>query len=139
MDTSIFSDKNQLPCITELETALGDTYEIWKTIVDYVHSKYPTALDEWNYPGTKYGWNFRIKDKKRAIVYLLPRDKFFKVAFVLGPKATDEVLQSKVSDIIKTELAAARVYAEGRGIRIEIHDNEQIKDIKILIEIKIAH
>jgi hypothetical protein len=85
--------------------------------------KYPTGLAEWNYPGKKYGWSYRIKDKKRAIIYFLPRDKYFKVAFVFGQKATDIVLASNISREIKTELEQATKYAEGRGIRIDIKND----------------
>jgi len=53
-------------------------------IRDRVYEKYPEGFEEWNFPGKKYGWSFRIKDKKRAIVYLLPGDDAFMVAFVFG-------------------------------------------------------
>jgi hypothetical protein len=138
MDTSIFMDKKSLPTDDELRGALVGTYEVWKSIEAYVQLKYPGAMDEWNYSGEKYGWSFRIKDKKRAIVYLLPREGYFKAAFVFGQKATDKVMSSPVSSAIKEELASARVYAEGRGIRIDIRDEGLVNDIKELIDIKIT-
>ena len=139
MDKSIFTAKNKLPNEMDMMTTLGGLYDLWQTIKEYVHLKYPKALAEWNYPGDKYGWSFRIKDKKRAIIYLLPREKYFKVAFVFGQKATDAVMESRVSDAIKTELSAARPYAEGRGIRIDVKDDEILRDIKELVDIKIAY
>jgi hypothetical protein len=137
MDKSIFTEKKKLPGNKDLVDSLGDSCFLWQLIREYVHLKYPNALDEWNYPGEKYGWSFRIKDKKRAILYLLPRDKYFKVAFVFGQKATDMILKSSVSDSIKTELQNARVYAEGRGIRIEIRDDTLMENIRELIDIKL--
>ena len=71
MDMSVFTDKKRIPNDNDLVDALGNTYPLWQTIMDYVHSKYPKALDEWNYPGAKYGWSYRIKDRKRAILYFL--------------------------------------------------------------------
>ena len=139
MDKSLFTDKKTLPDESDLEDSLGESYHLWQIVKEYVHLKYPGALDEWNYPGNKYGWSFRIKDKKRAIIYLLPREQFFKVAFVFGHKATDAIMQSEVSEEIKSELNAARVYAEGRGIRIDVNTDHILKDIKELIDIKIAH
>lgn len=53
-------------------------FHVWSAIQEYVYSQYPEAETDWTYP--KYGWNFRMKDKKRAILYFLPRNKFFKVA-----------------------------------------------------------
>lgn len=139
MDKSIFIDKKTVPTESDLEDSLAESYPLWQTLKEYVHLKYPASLDEWNYPGDKYGWSFRIKDKKRAILYFLPRDQFFKVAFVFGQKATDTIMKSGISDAIKSELEAARVYAEGRGIRIDVCSDGILNDIKELIDIKISH
>ncbi len=139
MDKSIFPDKDIKPTNNSLEEYLRESYNLWNTLRDYVFEMYPAAKEEWNYPGKKYGWSFRIKDKKRAIIYFIPSDGYFKVAFVFGQKATDQVLISSVSDDIKSELENARVYAEGRGIRIDLLDNSKLPDIKKLVEIKLAN
>jgi hypothetical protein len=104
-----------------------------------VLEKFPAGLQEWHYPGQKYGWSFRIKDKKRAIIYFLPRERFFMVAFVFGEKATAQVLASGIAPAIKSLLEQAKAYAEGRGIRIDIRDKSGLADIKKLVEIKLAH
>ena len=57
---------------------------------------------------------------------------------VFGEKATQEILKSKIHETIKTELRQAKVYAEGRGIRIEVRNDEFIQDLKELIKIKIV-
>jgi len=44
-----------------------------------------------------------------------------------------------MSDHIKNELNAAKVYAEGRGIRIEVRNEAVLEDIKKLVIIKIAN
>jgi hypothetical protein len=137
MDKSIFTDKQKVPEKHDLIDSLGETYSLWQQVRETVHLRYPGAIDEWNYGGEKYGWSFRIKDKKRAILYLLPRDRYFMVAFVFGQKAYDMIMKSTVSAAIKTELENARVYAEGRGISIEIRDDILLNDIKELISIKL--
>ena len=139
MDSIIFTDKKIMPVENDLLMALSNTYEIWQQLSGYVHLKYPAAIDLWNYSGDKYGWGFRIKDKKRAIVYLLPRDRFFKVAMIFGQKATDAIMNSQVAETLKSELASARVYAEGRGIRIDVLNETILNDLKTLIDIKISH
>src|SRR5687767_1491308 len=134
---SIFTHKSSKPTIEDLKKALGSNFDHWQTLADFTKKSYPAATEEWNFGGEKYGWNFRIKDKKRVILYLLPRDQFFKAALVFGQKATDKIMAANISEQIKTELAAAKVYAEGRGIRIEVKDKSVIPDIKKLITIKI--
>lgn len=139
METSIFSDKAKVPTLPDLKAALGNKYVLWSELRDFVVAKYPPAKEEWSFPGKNYGWNFRIKDKKRAIIYFLPRDGFFKVAFSFNQKAFEQVLASDVAEHIKTELAGAKAYVEGRGVRIDITAAADLPDIKRLVEIKLAN
>jgi hypothetical protein len=46
-------------------------------------------------------------------------------------------MESTISTSIKEELQAAKVYAEGRGIRIDVKDKHLISDVKELINIKL--
>jgi hypothetical protein len=139
MDSSIFMDKERLPSENDLREALGDKFELWMEIRDRVFQKYPEGREEWNFPGKKYGWSYRIKDKKRAILYLLPRDNAFMVAFVFGGKAFLAIMESELSDALKSELESARVYAEGRGIRIPVKDRSNLKDVFLLLDFKLAY
>ena len=139
METSIFMDLSKSPKTADLEISLCNTYPIWIEIRDFVFEKYTAAVEEWHISVKKYGWIFRIKDKKRAIIYLLPRDGFFHVTMVFGQKATDQILASDISAEIKEELKNSKVYMEGREIRLEIQDDALLNDIKKLVEIKIAN
>lgn len=139
MDTSIFSNKELIPGDQDLSEKLEKTCDLWNSIRDYVQEKAPDSVEEWKYSGKKFGWSFRINDKKRVLIYLLPREAYFKAAFVFGQKATDAIVNSTISDTIKKELLSAKVYAEGRGIRIDVRDPEVLEDIRRLIEIKLAY
>jgi hypothetical protein len=132
-------DLAKTPETADLVIPLGNTFTIWKEIRDFVFEKYPASIEEWHISVQKYGWGFRIKDKKRAIIYLSPRFGFFRVAMVFGQKATDQILSTDISDGIKEELMNSKIYMEGRVIRIEVLDNSNLTDIKKLIEIKIAN
>ncbi len=138
-EISVFVDKTVKPTEKDLTEKLGAKHKLWRGIHDLVLSKYPEGFAEWNYPGKKYGWSYRIKDKRRAIIYFLPRDKYFKVAFVFGDKAMTKIMRSNVSERIKKELNEARKYVEGRGIRIEVKNESIIPDIEQLIEIKLSN
>ncbi|RZJ35624.1 MAG: DUF3788 family protein [Flavobacterium sp.] len=133
---SIFTDKNAVPTSTDLQLALGNSFQFWQELEVFAKKSYPGYVEEWSF-SPKFGWSYRLKDSKRVIVYLLPRDNFFKVAFVFGEKATNTIIDSAVSEAIKKELLSAKVYAEGRGIRLVVTSDNNVADIKSLIEIKI--
>jgi hypothetical protein len=136
---SIFMDKSIKPTNQDLMDKLGPTFSLWSDLKKYLNETLKDPSEEWNFPGKKYGWSFRMKSKKRNIIYFLPRERFFKVALVFGQKATDIVMKSNVNQTIKTELQNAKVYAEGRGIRIDIRSENIFEDIKTLIRIKVEN
>jgi len=138
-DLNIFTEKGLIPTDLDLIENLGTTYALWHQIQEFILDQYPKGLKEWNYPGKKYGYSYRIKDKKRVILYFLPRKNYFELAFVFGQKSTDLIMESDISLEIKNELIKARKYAEGRGIRIEVKNDLNITDIKKLVEIKLAN
>ena len=135
---SIFTNKAIVPTNNDLMEVLSDTYAYWQRLIAVVKEGNTLATEEWAFSSEKYGWSFRVRDKKRVIVYLLPRKEFFKVSMVFGAKATTEIMNSNIANSIKTEINNARVYAEGRGIRLDIKDGEIIEDVAKLICIKIA-
>jgi len=139
METSIFTDLTKTPDNEDLKVAIGDLFPFWMEIRNFVFEKYPKAKEEWHISIKKYGWLKRIKDKKRAIIYLLPHDGFFKVTMVFGQKAVDKIMFTDISEELKLELMSSKVYIEGRVLRIEKVDHLIIPDLKKLIEIKIAN
>lgn len=136
---SIFIQRALKPTEENLKKALGGTFELWTILAEFTKKSSPDSFEEWKYSSEKYGWSFRINDKKRVLIYLLPRDNFFKVGFVFGQKATDKILDSNFSESIIKEIKLAKVYAEGWGIRIEVKNKSVSKDIKNLIKIKIEN
>lgn len=135
---SIFLDKNHEPTTADLQNGIGTTFPIWKEIEAFLLEEYSKVVSKWHFTSAKTGWSFRMSDSKRVLVYLLPRNQYFKVAMVFGQKATDAVLESSISENIKSELKAAKVYAEGRGIRIDIKNDVLLEDVKKLIQIKLS-
>ena len=139
MTDIIFNDKLKSPVNAELKRILGKTFPIWNALIEYTKNAKKDAEAVWNFSGPKYGWSLRIKEKKRIIIYLLPREGYFKTSFVFGEKATNVALNSEISDKIKNQISTSKVFAEGRGFRLDINNAGIIKDIKRLIDIKLAN
>ena len=139
MALSIFGDKAKPPRLDDLAKVLGDTYKLWKNVKDYVIKCEPEAFEEWHFAGRSYGWSLRLNDPKRVIVYLIPCDNFFKVSFVFGEKATNDVMKSTIAQEIKNIINSARVYAEGRGFRLNVLNKDKIPDVKKLVKIKLKY
>ncbi|HNW71021.1 MAG TPA: DUF3788 domain-containing protein [Bacteroidales bacterium] len=139
MALSCFTDPSVTPDNKALAAALSSSFSWWNEIKDFVFQQYPMTVEEWKHSGKNYGWGFRLKDSKRVIVYLTPADGFFLFSIVFGEKATQEVLNSDISEDIKKTLREAKVYAEGRGVRLEITSKKMISDVKKLVLIKLKN
>lgn len=96
MDTSCFTDLSNMPDNNDLKVALEEMYQHWMEIRKFVFEKYPAAIEEWHVAVKKFGWNYRIKDRKRAIVYLSPQNGYFTATFVFGQKATDQIIAGQI-------------------------------------------
>jgi hypothetical protein len=140
MAMSIFDDKSKQPTKQMLAKAIGKQYQLWTEIAEYVVEKYPKAIEEWKYfTIKKYGWSFRIKDKKRNIIYMGPRENSLTVAFLFSDKGVQAVQESSLPQSIKDELRNAKKYPEGRGIRLQVKTSADVANIKTLVDIKLAN
>jgi len=136
MTDIVFNDKNQQPDDTLLAEKLGPSFSHWKRLRDHVREEYDTR-EEWKFYGQKYGWQLKTFLKKRNLFFMIPYDSFFKVVFVFGDRAVEEIQKSDVADSLKKEVANAKKYAEGRGLPIDVRDDTHLSDIMKLLEIKI--
>jgi hypothetical protein len=131
-----FDDKTKPPDDAALAGALGSTKKLWDEFVRHITQEYGPITEEW---GFYKSWSLRLKRKKRTIVYLLPREGYFLCAYVFGEKATDEARRAKLpKDIVKI-IEEARVYAEGRGFRLEVRKKRNLEAMEQLAAIKMAN
>jgi hypothetical protein len=77
METSYFMELNTTPDNENLKIAIGDLFPFWVTIRDFTFEKYPLAIEEWFVSVKKFGWSFRIKDKKKSDCLPLAKGRIF--------------------------------------------------------------
>ena len=139
MALSAFDDKTREPGPEEVEAVLGSTAELWKLLISELGTRFdPLALD-WRFSGKKWGWGLRLKQKKRAVVYLTPTEGFFLAGFALGQKAVDAAFDNGLPRKVLDTIESAPKYAEGRGVRLEVHSTEDVDSVLLLAKIKMAN
>ncbi|MCK5126449.1 MAG: DUF3788 family protein [candidate division Zixibacteria bacterium] len=139
MAHSIFLDKAVEPTDKMVANALGKKLELWQAIVSMTEEICGEINPIWKMPMIKYGWSCRLMRKKRNMLYLVPQDGGFLIAFVFGEKAVAAIEETSISEDIKEELRNARKYVEGRGINFPVKFKKQLPDIRKLIEIKLKN
>ncbi len=111
-----FIGKKTQPSSLDLAAALGDSLEAWKELTAWLTTKVISAK-EWHSISPKYGWALRPKLKSRAILYRSPSAGCFRVSFILGDRAVAAASASALPNALLKEIADARCYAKGTGIR----------------------
>jgi hypothetical protein len=129
-------DKTRTPDDAALAGALGKTKKLWDEFARHVAEEYAPVTEAW---GFYKSWSLRLKQKKRTIVYLLPRDGHFLCAFVFGEKATAEARRAKLPKDVPKTIDEAPVYAEGRGFRLEVGKKQDLEAMEKLAAIKMAN
>lgn len=135
---SVFLNKDQKPDAAELQMHLGSTITYWEQLHHFVFEQYPGAEELWSYFSKNYGWGYRIKDKRRAIIYMSPYEGYFQVTMLFGPRALEHIYASDLDPWIRKTLEEGKKYPEGKVIHIPVRDNTWIKSIQKLIKVKLA-
>jgi amphi-Trp domain-containing protein len=138
MALSVFDDKSRKPDPDDLEQVLGRSSVHWHSLVARMAAAYPPLDEAWNFSGAKWGWSLRLKQKKRAILYMTPCEKHFLVGFVLGEKAVEAAHERTLSRSLLTTIDKAPRYAEGRGVRIKVKSTHDLVSVVALAAVKMA-
>jgi hypothetical protein len=134
-----FAGQPAPPTQRAVESALGDSYTLWKQLVSELKQELKLDGEDWHSSGVKYGWSLRLQLKKRNIVYLGPRIGSFMTAFVLGDKAIAAVRKSTLpADLLQT-IAKTKRYGEGTPVWIEVKRPEDLDTVKIVAKIKVEN
>jgi hypothetical protein len=129
---------NHPPDKKALARSLGSAKPLWDELIRHIETEQAPVTHRWTSSKTFPLGFLRLVRKKRTILYLLPRDGYFLTAFVFGEKAAAAVRASGLPAAVITMLDAARIYAEGRGIRLETRTTGDIATMKKLAAIKMA-
>ena len=139
MSASIYTEKWVEPDDKMLTYDLAGTKSYLDSIAEFIESEYGDFKPEWKFYSQKSGWILKMFTKKRNVLFVIPCDKYFRVAFTLGGKEADLIFSSELPDFIKKELSEAKKYAEGRTIQIEVKTADDLDIILKMIRIKLIN
>ena len=139
MAFSAFADRSQEPQSPELLEVLGRSGARWNELVEHIEAAYAPLAVDWGFGGAKWGWALRLKQKKRTVLYMTPRERHFVVGFALGEKAVEAARAVPLCDSVLTLIEEAPRYPEGRGVRIEVRTRKDLESVIRLAEVKMAN
>lgn len=139
MAFSFFDDKQHQPEDSDLSEALAETQRFWDDLKSTMAENFQPLSADWGFAGKKWGWSLRLKQKARTILYLTPRSGHFVVGFALGQKAVDAAHATDLPQPVLDVIEAAPKYAEGRGVRLEVRTEDDLRSVVRLADVKMAN
>jgi len=126
-----FIEKGREPTEEMLRGALGESYKLFVELADLT----APLIQEWKFYSPKYGWSFKVFQKKKVLFYLTPGEGCFSFGMALRENEKDLVLNSEVSEKIRNTLSVEGKLMEGFPLRIKINKEIQLIDIKVIIRL----
>lgn len=131
MNTTYSDQKEVSPDESKLKKALGELYSAYKEVLELTE-----AYDhEWKYYGKKYGWQLKVIHKGKALLYLTPLKKSFRIGFAVRENERERLLNSSLPPKTKEELTTAKKYPEGYPLRLEIKSKTNMKIVRVTLEV----
>lgn len=137
MSISAFRDKERQPENADLARVLKRSFESWNELNSVIASKFTPLSAEWGFTSTS-GWWMRLKHKKRTVLYMTPCEGYFLASFALGEKAVKLAHESKLPSSVLKLIDGAKKYAEGRGVRLEVRNSNDVRRVEKLAVIKMS-
>jgi hypothetical protein len=139
MVLSGFDDRSRQPTDGDVAKAIGKTKVLWDDLKRRIAAAHDPLEEEWTFAGKNYGWSLRLKRKKRAVLYMTPKEGFFGVGFALGEKAVAAARGGGLPAWAMEIIDEAPRYAEGRGVRLEIRAAKDVAVAEKIAAIKMAN
>jgi len=138
MALSIFDDESKPPKDAELAIALKDTFLFWNELKKLIALRFNPLSTEWGYSSKTTGWGMRLKNKDRTVLYMTPCEGYFLASFALGEKAVNAAHQDDLPASVLKVIDSATKYAEGRGVRLEVRNGRDLRNVEKLAAIKMS-
>ena len=126
------------PTDAELKAILGRAAEVWDEILRAIEERHSPLERLWKPSKMPFGQMCLLQHKKRTLLYMTPDKGKVWIAVVLGDRAAGLAAASDLPAGIKTLIAEARPYAEGRGIRFPVSLAADVPVVAKLAAIKVA-
>ena len=138
MALSVFDDKSKQPTEADLARVLKGSFAFWNDLKKRIASRFPSLTAEWGFTSKSTGWGLRLKNKERVILYMTPCEGYFLASFALGEKAVAAAHDCNLASSVLSVINSAKRYAEGRGVRLEVRNGRDVRNVEKLAVVKMS-
>ncbi len=113
----VFLDESKIPSDESLKTSFGDSYHNYIDLM-YIADSFSK---DWNFSKSS-GWMLKVHNKKKALFYVIPMEKKFKISMALRDNERKFFIKDADLERIHETLLTAKKYREGFALKFTSND-----------------
>jgi hypothetical protein len=138
IEPGAFTEKSTVPDDAAVEATIGSAHGRWVALRRVLAEAFDPVAEAWAFSGRHYGWSLRLSHRDRPIVYLTPLRDGFRASLALPERAMDAALAADLPLAVRSVVATAPAYPEGRAVRLLVTDDDDVASILALARIRMA-
>lgn len=131
LERRIFDRKEVFPAKRKLQTVLRDSFSAYEELLSLTEG----FTRNWKFYGKTIGWQLKIERHGKALLYVTPLSKSFRVGLALREEERETLLISQLAPKKKDELRAAVKYAEGYPLRFEVRTKDDMEVLSPVLDL----
>ena len=130
----LFTDKLCPPEDCAVEEVLGRLYPHYLVLRSLCHD----FMQEWRFPGKKYGWVLKVERKRKAVFWLTPLQNAYRIGFIVRLGEQEPLLEQIQPGVVRSALEHPTVYPEGLGFSLTVAESQVGEEVAKLVREIIA-
>ncbi len=131
-----FTDKKKAPTEGAVLEAIGRAAPAWRALFDRVRAEHPELNEVWNYYADGGSWLLKVSRVSKTVFWVSVVKNAFRVGFYFPERFTAALLESELSQSLKSELRQKKPSGKLRRVSIEFGSRGAIRDVMALIALK---
>lgn len=137
MEPIVLTDPNVQPTDELVFSIIGENSVYWENLIEHLYEKHLNITEEWRFYNDGKSWLYRALQKKKTLYWIGVIKDTFRISFWFGDKAEPIIEASSLPEKIKEEFRNAKRYGKIRAVSIEMHSNEDLQNVILLLELKV--
>ncbi len=125
------SEEKTAPEASKLKRVLGESYPAYRELLALTRA----YAQEWKQYGKNHGWQLKVADKGKALLYLSVQEGSVRVGLAVREKERDALLVSGLPDDVKKDLASVKKFPEGYPLRFSVAGKTDMNPLRIAIKV----
>ena len=136
MENLMLRQQEVLPTEELIEKFLGESFPVYKLLIDNIIAEPYTLSPEWNYYRDGNAWLCKVQHKKKTVFWLSVWEGYFKVTFYFTEKTSSGIAELNIDEKIKHDFINCKPNGKFLPLTLVMKNKEQLADLLKITEYK---